>query len=183
MFALYIFCLVVGGGLLALSLFGDFFEGDADLGVDTDPGTISKIFAFRTIVYELFGFGAAGALLHTLWEGERLGLTLALAGATGIVSGLIVSVSFAYLKRSESGAMKGDASLVGLRGDVGLPIDSGDTGTVRLRRGGRRFEMRARHDDLARGEGPLEGGRAVVVVDVRAGIALVAPVDMKLLEE
>ena len=135
MFALYIFCLVVGGGLLALSLFGDFFEGDADLGVDTDPGTISKIFAFRTIVYELFGFGAAGALLHTLWEGERLGLTLALAGATGIVSGLIVSVSFAYLKRSESGAMKGDASLVGLRGDVGLPIDSGDTGTVRLRRG------------------------------------------------
>ena len=76
MLAAYIFCLVVGGGFLLLSLFGDFLEADADVDLDGDAdlaigdaGDVAKLFSLRAIVYALFGFGASGTLLHLVWEG------------------------------------------------------------------------------------------------------------------
>lgn len=36
MLTAYVFCLAVGGGLLALSFFGDFLEADVDLDADID---------------------------------------------------------------------------------------------------------------------------------------------------
>ncbi len=193
MLTAYIFCAVLGGGLLALSFFGDFLEGDIDAGdaldfdgdLDTgvDAGDIGKLFSLRAVVYALFGFGAAGALLHAVWGGARPGLTAVLAGGMGLASGALISAVFGYLKRTESGAIEGGDALVGLRGEVRMAITEGGTGEVRIESGARQFRMRARADDLEDAGMTLEAGRPVVVVDVREGVALVAPVEMKLLED
>ena len=193
MLTAYIFCLVVGGGLLALSFFGDFLEGDVDAGgaleiegevdLDADGADFTKLFSLRAIVYALFGFGAAGAVLHAVWGGGRPGLTALVAGGMGLASGALISTVFGYLKRSESGAMEGEDSLIGLSGEVRMEITEGGTGEVRIQSGARQFRIRARADDLEGAGMILEAGRQVVVVDVREGVALVAPMEMKLLED
>ena len=64
-----------------------------------------------------------------------------------------------------------------------FPYGPRDTGEVRIRSGERQYRMRARSDDLEGGEAALEAGRVVMVVDVKDGVAYVAPVGMKLLED
>ena len=193
MLTAYIFSVVVGGGILALSLFGDFFDSDvdADAGVDLDAdadvavdGTeIARLLSLRALVYVLFGFGGAGLVLHLIWGGAQPVLTAAIAAGMGLGSGALVTTVFGYLKRTEAGAIQGEAALVGLRGEVVMAIAAGDTGEVRIRSGERQYRMRARSDDLEGGEAALEAGRVVMVVDVKDGVAYVAPVGMKLLED
>ena len=193
MLTAYIFCAVVGGGLLALSLFGDFLDGDVDadgafeiegdFDTSLDGADFTKLFSLRAIVYTLFGFGAAGAVLHAIWSGGRPGLTAVIAGGMGIASGALISTVFGYLKRTESGTMEGEESLVGLGGEVRMEITEGGIGEVRIGSGSRQFRMRARADDVEGAGMTLEAGRPVVVVDVKEGVALVAPLEMKLLED
>ena len=193
MLTAYIFCLVVGGGLLALSLFGDFLDGDVDadgalelegdIAAATDGADFTKLLSLRAIVYALFGFGAAGAVLHAIWGGGSPGLTAVIAGGMGIASGALISTVFGYLKRSESGTMEGEESLIGLSGKVRMAITEGGMGEVRIESGSRQFRMRARADDLEGAGMTLEAGRPVVVVDVKEGVALVVPLEMKLLED
>ncbi len=193
MLTAYIFSVVVGGGILALSLFGDFFDSDvdADAGVDLDAGAdvavdgteIARLLSLRALVYVLFGFGGAGLVLHLIWGGAQPVLTAAIAAGMGLGSGALVTTVFGYLKRTEAGAIQGEAALVGLRGEVVMAIAAGDTGEVRIRSGERQYRMRARSDDLEGGEAALEAGRVVMVVDVKDGVAYVAPVGMKLLED
>jgi len=193
MLTAYVFCLAVGGGLLALSFFGDFLEADvdidADVDVDADVGGISagtgiaQVFSVRALINAIFGFGAAGTLLHLVWGGGQPMLTVAIAGATGLGSGALISTVFAYLKRTESGALKGEESFVGLTGEVSLEVGPGSHGTVTVRRGDRRVRLRARAADATGGTPALGRGQAVVVVDMKDGIAAVAPVGPKLLED
>ena len=193
MLTAYIFCLVVGGCLLGLSFFGDFLDGDVDadgalelegdIDVDGDGFDFAKLFSLRAIVYALFGFGAAGSLLYAVWGGGRPGVTAAIAGGMGLASGALISTVFGYLKRTESGTIKGEAALIGLRGDIRMSVGAGETGAVRIQSGDRQFRMRARLDDLEATGRALEPGRPVVVVDVKQGVAIVAPIDMKLLED
>lgn len=195
MLTAYIFSLVVGGGLLALTLFGDLFGGDvdvdADAGIDLDGDAdvlsggseIAKLLSLRSLVYALFGFGGAGVVLHLIWAGAQPGLTALIAGGMGLGSGALVSTVFGYLKRTEAGAIQGERSLVGLRGEVVMAIDDGGTGAVRIRSGERRYRMRARADHPSGAAQTIEAGRSVVVVDVTDGVALVTPIDDKLLED
>lgn len=193
MLTAYIFCLVVGGCLLALSLFGDFLEGDVDadgalelegaVDADVDGADFTKLFSLRAVVYTLFGFGASGAMLHLVWGGGRPGLTAAIAGGMGLASGALISTVFGYLKRTESGGMEGEEALIGLSGEVRMAITEGGIGEVRIDRGSRRFRMRARADDLEGVGMTLKAGRPVVVVDVNDGVALVAPLETNLLED
>lgn len=193
MLAAYIFSLAVGGGLLALTLFGDFFDSDvdADAGFDVDADAdalsggseIAKLLSLRSLVYALFGFGAAGLVLHFAWAGAQPLITALIAGGMGLGSGALVSTVFGYLKRTEAGAMQGERALVGLSGKVLMAIPDGETGTVRIRSGERRYRMRARADTPLGAAQTLEAGRSVVVVDVRDGVALVTPVDHRLLED
>ena len=158
MLTAYIFSLVVGGGLLALTLFGDLLGGDvdvdADAGIDldgdadvlSDGSEIAKLLSLRSLVYALFGFGGAGVVLHLIWAGAQPGLTALIAGGMGLGSGALVSTVFGYLKRTEAGAIQGERSLVGLSGEVVMAIGDGETGAVRIRSGERRYRMRARAD-------------------------------------
>lgn len=193
MLTAYIFCLAVGGGFLALSFFGDFLEGDVDIDADVDVdadmdalahgGGIAELFSLRALVNALFGFGAAGSLLHFVWGGGQPILTAAIAGGTGVASGALISTVFGYLKRTESGALRGEQSFVGLTGEVSLEIAPGSRGSVTVRRGDRRVRIRAQVADTYRAAEALTAGHPVVVVEMKDGIASVTPVGPKLLEE
>ena len=115
--------------------------------------------------------------------GGSPGLTAAIAGGMGLASGALISTVFGYLKRTESGTIRGEAALIGLSGEVVMSIPREGHGEVRIESGERKFRIRARADDLEATGMALEPGRSVVVVDVKQGVAIVAPVDMKLLED
>lgn len=193
MLTAYIFCLAIGGGFLALSFFGDFFEGEMDIDSDLDAGAdldavahaggIAQLFSLRAAIYALFGFGAAGSLLHALWGGGQPVLTAAIAGGTGLASGALIGTVFGYLKRTETGTLRGEQSFVGLTGEVSLEIAPGSRGAVTVRRGDRRIRIRARAADTWRADQPLAAGDPVVVVEMKDGIAVVSPVAPRLLEE
>lgn len=193
MLTAYIFCLAVGGGFLALSFFGDFLEGDVDINahvdVDADMDAlahgsgIAQLFSLRAAINALFGFGAAGTLLHLALGGGQPLLTAAIAGGTGVASGALISTVFGYLKRTESGTLRGEQSFVGLTGEVSLEIAPGSRGSVTVRRGDRRVRIRARVADTYQSTEALAAGHPVVVVEMKDGIASVTPVGPKLLEE
>jgi len=188
MLAAYIFCLVVGGGFLLLSLFGDFLEADADLDADADlaigdAGDVAKLFSLRAIVYALFGFGASGTLLHLVWGGGRPGLTAIVAGVTGLATGALIGTAFGFLKRASAGAMLGEQSFVGLTAEVSLEITASSPGSIRVLRGDRRHGIRARLDPSCPPDRALSPGQSVVVVGMESGIASVIPVEMKLIDE
>ncbi len=187
MLTAYIFSLVVGGGLLASSFFGDFLEGDADMDADMDAGAdgtdAAKLLSLRTVVYTLFGFGAAGAALHWLWGGTRPGVTALAASATGLASGALISTVFGYLKRTDSGEIPEERSFIGLTGKVVLEIAPGSPGEVRVQRGERMYRIRARTDDAYSEGESLESGQQVVVVDIKDGTAAVAPADLHFLND
>ncbi|MXX69757.1 MAG: hypothetical protein F4Y74_12475 [Gemmatimonadales bacterium] len=189
MFTIYIFCLLVGGGFLALSVFGDFLDGmdiDVDVDAELDAGgaaDVARLLSLRTVVYALFGFGATGAILHW-FTGPAV--TAAIAGLTGLASGAFIGAAFRYIKRSGAGTALGERSLAGLTGEVTMEIAPDSAGTVKVSRGERRFRVRARMDSTCPDDLPLRAGRSVVVVRMTDGIADVVPMDpedMKLLEE
>lgn len=190
MLAAYIFCLVVGGGFLLLSLFGDFLEADADVDLDADAdlafgdaGDVAKLFSLRAVVYALFGFGAAGTLLHLVWGGARPGLTAIVAGVTGLATGALIGAAFGFLKRGSTGTMLGEQSFVGLTAEVSLEITSESPGSIRVLRGDRRHGIRARLDVSCPRDKTIRPGQSVVVVSMASGIAAVVPVEMKLIDD
>ncbi|MCY4646988.1 MAG: hypothetical protein OXE73_08945 [Gammaproteobacteria bacterium] len=188
MLAAYIFCLVVGGGFLLLSLFGDFLEADADIDADADlgigdVGDVAKLFSLRAIIYALFGFGAAGTLLHLVWGGGRPGLTAIVAGVTGLATGALIGAAFGFLKRGNTGTMLGEQSFVGLTAEVSLEITAASPGSIRVLRGDRRHGIRARLDASCPPDSTLRPGQSVVVVSMASGIAAVVPVEMKLIDD
>ena len=69
--------------------------------------------------------------------------------------------------------MPGDRAWLGATGDVMLTLSNGGTGKIFVSRGGRSQELLARpFDDDATG---VERWSTVVVLEIRDGIALVAP--------
>ncbi len=186
MFSVYIFSLLVGGGFLALSVFGDFLDGtdidlDLDGELDAEGGAdVARLLSLRTVVYAMFGFGATGAILHWFTSPAVTGVV---AGVTGLASGALIGAAFRYIRRSGSGTALGERSLAGLTGEVTLEIGPDGAGTVQVSRGERRYSVRARVDSTCPEDLPLRAGQSVVVVRMTDGIADVAPVDMKLLEE
>ena len=92
MFSLYLFSAIVGGALIAFSLFGsgdghghDFGGGHAaghDVGHDHNP---FKFLSLRTLTYFLFVFGGVGAVLSRTWSGSGImAFLLATVLGTGV---------------------------------------------------------------------------------------------------
>lgn len=191
MFGLYVFCLAVGGGFLALSLFGDVLDaevevgGDVDVDLDGGSGAFAKLFSLRAVVYAMFGFGATGVALTLGWGEDRGLTTLLAASATGVLSGVLISAILNYVRRTSSGERLGEASFVGLPAEVTLAIESGTPGAVSVHRGDRRYSLRAvlHNGQGVAGQGPpLRIGQAVVVTEMAGGLAYVTPVDPGLLD-
>lgn len=176
MFSLYLFSLVVGGGMLALGVFGqdvdDVGGGHGHVGHDE-----FQFLSLRTLTYFLFGFGAVGAALTKLWSWAATPLILLVATATGLLVGTMVSFAFRYLHRTGSGDRESDDSFIGLTGRITVPISSSGSGMgkVLIERGGRTFELMARPLETAE-QSPAKW-KAVIVVEMKRGTAVVAPVD------
>jgi membrane protein implicated in regulation of membrane protease activity len=190
MVSLYLFCLIVGGGLLLFSLLGyegdaeggseleahadaAEIEGDASASVEHGWGIAQEFFSIRSLFYLLAGFGATGLLLETLTAASS---TTAFAWAliTGLVAALMAGLVYGWLKRSESGMLPESSDhLVGLPAEVVLPVIEGRRGKVRLIAGGREIEMLARlygAEDAA-----CLRGSTVVIVDIEGDTALITP--------
>jgi len=147
--------------------------------LDADAGSFAaKIFSIRTLFYSLFGFGSVGTLLTYLWSGNPI-LTAAFAVFSGITSGTLINAAFGYVKRSESGMLQAEGSYAGIMGRVTLPVRPEIAGKVVVERGGRRVELRALPHSS--GKGDPSTWRAVLVVEMEKGVALVAPVDEDML--
>lgn len=171
MFFLYLFAMLVGGVLLLSSMFGS----DSDTGHAVDAGNPVQWLSVRTVIYFLFVFGGVGAVLTRSWPAGAWPLILVVAAVAGVGVGGAVSAAFGYLQRSGSGDRDSDESFVGLTGTVTLPIGRSGTGKVFVTRGDRTFELLAR--PLDRADGDPSRWRSVVVVEMKQGIAIVAPSD------
>jgi membrane protein implicated in regulation of membrane protease activity len=173
---LFWLALVIGGGLFLLSLAGDVFgvEGhDAHAfhaDSDTDWG---RLFSLRNATYFLFAFGAVGVLLNFAWSGEKELLALLFATLTGLLAWAMSFAAFTYIRRTDSGQMLGDQLLVGRIGTVSLPIVKGGTGKIMVAKAGHTQELLAK--PLDDDEANPEQWDSVIVVEVRDGVALVAP--------
>lgn len=174
---LYWFALVVGAGLLLLSLFGDFFGDGADLPEDIETGDAHGdahgfgIFSIRNATYFLFAFGAAGLLVG--WATGNPLLTLLVAMALGVLGGGISATAFGWLRRTESGALDDDAGWSGRVGHVVLPLSAEGTGKILVGRGGREHELLAR--PFERAVDSPEQWRSVMIIELENGVALVTP--------
>lgn len=195
----YFFCLVLGGGLAALSVLGDVLdvgadaadagpdlagegaadaaEGALDAGGAGDADTAAeKVFSLRGLVFGLFGFGLTGTVLG--WAGFPPGAasTVGLSAGAGAASGWLTSRLVGWLRRTESGSRRDQGGFEGRAGRVVLPLSGDSPGRVRVRRGTRTYDLRAR--PYAPGEGGDAGEwEDVVVVEMKDGIAYVAPVE------
>jgi hypothetical protein len=191
MTSIFWFARVRGGGMILLSLLGDVFGADvgdvADLG---DPGSADatgsagdvvaasswlSIFSLRSLTYLLFGFGLAGVVLAYIWDGARPAVTLIAAVLAGILAARLNALLMGYIRRTESGAMAGDAALTGLPARVTLPLADGGTGKVEVERSGRTHELLARPHGTPASD-PAGWGE-VVVVEMEDGVALVVPLE------
>ena len=180
MTALYWFAMVVGVGMYLFSVFADTTgahadaDGQIDLGGDHHHGLDTyKLLSLRNATYFLFAFGVTGVALNWMWGGARSWLTALLAFSIGGVGASISTAVFGWLKKSDSGDMPGDRAWLGASAQVVLPLSTGGTGKILVSRGGRAQELLARPFDSDASE--PEGWSNVLVLEIRDGIALVAP--------
>lgn len=185
MLALYLFSLIVGGGLLLFSAVavGDSEGGevhdapDHALHADVDGGTLShEFFSVRALLYFLAGFGATGFLMET-FTAAPVGVAAGWAVATGLVAASAAGAVYGWLRRSESGLVPLDGDhLVGLAARVVLPVEAGRRGKVVAVHDGREIELLAR---LFSPEDALcPRGSAVVIVEMEGETALVTPIPL-----
>ena len=183
MTALYWFALVVGGGMYLFSVFADASHGHAGTDAHLDHGDghdVFKVLSLRNATYFLFAFGVTGVLLTWMWGGNRSLLTAVTAIALGLLGGSLSALTFSWLRKSESGEMPNDRAWLGATADVLLPLSADGTGKIIATRAAREQELLARPFDEA-AEHP-ERWTSVVVLEMRDGIALVAPNESSLTE-
>jgi hypothetical protein len=202
MLTLYVFALIVGGGLLLLSLFGageGGLDGDAEAATDGLSGLTSSVLeagqlveseaslgepavgwsfareflSVRSLFYLLAGFGATGMLLEGLTSAPPI-TGFIVSAATGMVAATAAAALYGWIKRSESGLVPATADhLTGLAAQVVLAVLPGQRGKVRLLSGGREVELLARL--YAPTDPECARGSTVVIVDVQGDTALVTP--------
>ncbi|GMA16096.1 hypothetical protein E5F05_08910 [Deinococcus metallilatus] len=167
---IYLLCLLVGGGLLVLSLLGGH-HGELGLGghgldhaADTDhpdTGDLASWLSLRSLVSFAAFFGLAGVV------GGAAGLSglgrLVVALVTGLAVGGFTAFAF-RLARSRGEVSAAAGRLAGRTGKVLVPPAPDRPGKVALTVAGQIEHLLARSDD------PLHAGDAVIVIGVEAGV-------------
>jgi membrane protein implicated in regulation of membrane protease activity len=205
MLTIYIFCAVIGGGLIVMSLMGGDHDhgGDADIGHDVDlahdadlghdadvghdadhghdsghgDGPWLLFFSMRFWTYFFGVFGVAGIAL-TLFADSAEPATALLSGGAGFASGLFASALVQLIRRNEADSTAREADFLGLRAKVTVPIREQQVGRIRATVKGELIDV------LAVSEEPLAlpEGSEVVIVGMEGGRATVMPLQA-LLEE
>jgi membrane protein implicated in regulation of membrane protease activity len=202
MTSIFLFALIVGGGLLALSFMSDLLGGaesgfdvdldtdfDADLDADLDPGLDAgapaggevdvagafRVFTIRNTTYFLFGFGAVGWSTLQLSPGASVLLTTVAAVLAGLLAAALATAAFGWLRATDSGFQSGEGSFVGCEGRVVLPLGHGKMGQIVVQRSDREYELRALpFDTSAASPGAW---RSVMVIEMDGGTARVSPME------
>lgn len=182
MFQVYLFCLVLAGGLSLLSVFGDVsdtevFDLDVDADLDGDAAfDWARVFSLRGFLYAVFGFGLAGTLQVWLLDAPPSGLiTVGASALAGLATGWLVDGVTRYIRRGSTPDREGDEGFQGCTGRVLVPIREDAPGRVRVVRGGRTYDIRALPHGRPDSD-PAEWDE-VVVLEMRDGFALVVPGD------
>ncbi|MDL2344146.1 NfeD family protein [Deinococcus sp. MIMF12] len=156
---LYLLCLIVGGGLLVLSLVGGH---DHDAPTDhPEAGDLASWFSLRSLVSFAAFFGLAGTVAGLLGLGGMGQLVMAL------VTGLAVGgfTAFAFRLARTRGEVSGAAGrLTGRTGKVLVAPTPGRLGKVAVTVSGQIEQA------LARSVDPLKVGDAVIVLGVQGGV-------------
>jgi hypothetical protein len=186
MFGVYLFCAILGGGLVALSLLSPG-EHDAGLGDELDAeaeGTsqgghsslagelLLGLFRIRNLTFLLATFGVTGIL--GTWLGAGRVVTAVLAGVMGLAAMFLVHGVFTWLRRTDSAVdVLGDSDLEGTLARVVVPITTTSRGRISCVASGQQIFLTAK---LADGQPELpQVGSPVVILRMRAGVAEVAP--------
>jgi len=189
MVSLYVLAALVGWPFVLFFLFfgGDVdtdFEFDADVDVDVDPGVdgdgggpfaaIASWLSFRSIVFFLAFFGLTGLVLT--WLDTNSVLTVLLAAAMGAFAVWLNRALMNYLKANNSDSQILDREIEGSPASVVLPIGPERKGKVAVEVGGQRLYFVA-SPYRPRSDEAYDKGDEVVVVEIKQGAALVAPLD------
>lgn len=205
MLTLYIFCAVIGGGLILLSAFGggdhehgvdgghdltahdvahDFDAGGADMGHEAvgghetgSDGPWIPFFSLRFWTYFIGIFGGTGLLLSLLTRTPEPATGLWSAG-TGMISGLVAASLVRWISKHEADSTARDSDMLGLRARVTVPIRKQQLGRIRTTVKGELLDILATAEEKS----DLSEGTEVVIVSMDNGRASVMPLDT-LLEE
>ena len=191
MLTVYLVCLLLGGLLIALSIFGGG-DTDADVDVATDVavdsdvdveadvdaegggegvGAAARFLSLRNLVFFLAVFGLTGTLL-TLLQANHLATLLTSVGL-GVLAACAVHRLMGYLRTSQSGALPSASALAGAEARVVVGLSATRPGKVDVVAGDRTYQFLARIHEGARVD-HVEVGDTVVIVRIQDGIALVA---------
>ncbi|WNG44340.1 hypothetical protein F0U60_09625 [Archangium minus] len=172
MFALYVTSLIIGGGLLILSLLSGGEAGEVDGLAGGGPegsevgegGALGRALPLASLFFWTFFlafFGLTGVLLSTLAGAGAL-LTGGLSAGMGLGAGLIASRVLRGLGRAEVDSVMRPADVVGRLGRVVVPVGRDQPGKVRVELKGRTVELLAYGDTVV----PLAPAHRVFVHDV-----------------
>lgn len=178
---LYLLCLLVGGGLVALSIAGaDGFDADA---VEVDPGVeadgegltaAARFLSIRNLIFGVAFFGLTGSAFTAL--GVPGPVTLGSAGVVGLGAAVGLQHLMDYLRSSESGEPASLDRLAGAPAEVVVGLSDAHPGKVSVAAIGQTHQLVARVHEDARVRA-FGAGEPVVVVQVDAGVAHVAEPD------
>jgi hypothetical protein len=200
LFATYVGCLIVGGGLVLISFFSDTdhdadvdmdmdvdvdVDVDMDIDADHDVDVASSVdgadalwlpvLSLRFWIFFAAFFGLTGTILHLLnqtsWQ-----TTLGISVGFGVGSGWLVSTLVRKLRSAKVDSnIDPQRDYVGSLGEVILAIEPGDPGLVRLRVKGVDVDVTA----ITEGAATVERGAHVKVLRYNQSTLCVVPVDPK----
>lgn len=181
MLGIYIFSAILGGGLLAMSLFADSDGDDIDIDADASShgggsshvgGLLFGFFKPRNLIFFFAAFGITGALLT--WTGSGTIITAIASAVMGIGAMSLTHAIFGWLKRNESAVdVVGERALEGSLARVVIPVGPDARGRIACSIAGREVHVVAR---LAPGAvEALGAGREVLVVRMDDGEAEISP--------
>lgn len=150
----YLFCLLAGGVLIALSL-----EGDNGADADGAGGNLSLLFSTPFWSFGFCGFGLCGLLLSLLSRNGTAVPKVVLALAMGLAMGLAAARLLRLLGQRDADSLVRSNDLIGVEGIVTLGIEAGSRGFVELNARGSLIRRPA----VSSG-GPLPQGTRIVVV-------------------
>ena len=184
MTGLYLFAAAAGVPLVLWFLFAGGADGGG--GDDGVAGFMLRWLPVSTIAFMAAAFGVCGLALDA--SGAGGGTTFVAAAVVGVLAGVLNSTLFAYLRRSESTTEVADTQLTGKIGRVVVPVTGDRRGRIAVTVGDQQIHLSARALPPSRSEGhsgpaaavDLDVGSAVLVVEVRNGIASVSPLDPEL---
>jgi membrane protein implicated in regulation of membrane protease activity len=184
---LYIAALIVGLGVLSLSLFMGGHDadahadaGDADMHGDADAhdgdhghghadsSAIAVFLSLRFWTYGLLAFGLLGTILHYFHLAGGL-VTPVAAALLGLCSGWLATYTFRLLDRTQSSSGAEASDAIGQVGRVLVPIERGKRGKIRIEVRGQSIDLLASTDDER-----LRDGDQVVVEEIRGTTAHVS---------